>query len=554
MSFVCVSLSMLTLLDAACAPSGSNGGNPPTGSAGAAGGRGSGGSSSAGGGPGAGGSSSAGGGPGGSGAGTGGSAGGNTGGSGTGGAGTPAGGAGGGGSSDGPVGGGDDGGAPPAGPMSPLPLVVTTYFPNRGWFGDASISPHFKPGLITETPGAGMCANRPPGAKGQCLQIKYTPPPGLNPPAPPVSHVGAFMLTTLRMSHGTDPSGKAGLPNWGLEPGVRVAPGARRIAFHAASEQPVKVAFHGGVKGKDTAITPPRAEHLTGAWKQYEVPLAGTKIGDSLVGGFGWTYWDTSKPATFYVDGIVWDAEGELPPVAPMGAMDDRRDFVFINRCSQPVWVGFDSKQAKPEGGGFRLDAGQTRTVVIPGGEWQGRFWGRTGCSFDAGGAGTCETGSCEGGLRCTAATRAVTLGEIYLPADKTKVGFYDISLVDGFNLPMAIAPLPGSHGQNFDIWDCGTASCMADVIATCPADQRRTNAAGKTVACISACERTMAPQFCCTGAFGQPETCPPFEGSRYFKALCPTAYSYAYDDQLSTFTCKGEDFAVWFCPEPGKP
>ncbi|MCI07889.1 thaumatin-like protein 1-like, partial [Trifolium medium] len=29
----------------------------------------------------------------------------------------------------------------------------------------------------------------------------------------------------------------------------------------------------------------------------------------------------------------------------------------------------------------------------------------------------------------------------------------------------------------------------------------------------------------------------------------CPKAYSYAYDDASSTFTCSGADYSITFCP-----
>ena len=69
----------------------------------------------------------------------------------------------------------------PVGTPIPLPLVVTDHFTNRGWFGDASIAMHFKPGstIIKEAVStSGPCASRPPGARGKCLQFTYTPPPG----------------------------------------------------------------------------------------------------------------------------------------------------------------------------------------------------------------------------------------------------------------------------------------------------------------------------------------------------------------------------------------
>ena len=50
--------------------------------------------------------------------------------------------------------------------------------------------------------------------------------------------------------------------------------------------------------------------------------------------------------------------------------------------------MGIGSQQPVPEGGGFRLDAGQTRTLTFPGGKWSGRLWGRTGCTFDGAGMG----------------------------------------------------------------------------------------------------------------------------------------------------------------------
>ncbi|KHN41892.1 Pathogenesis-related protein 5 [Glycine soja] len=36
---------------------------------------------------------------------------------------------------------------------------------------------------------------------------------------------------------------------------------------------------------------------------------------------------------------------------------------------------------------------------------------------------------------------------------------------------------------------------------------------------------------------------------SQMFKSVCPKAYSYAYDDATSTFTCSGADYTITFCP-----
>jgi hypothetical protein len=41
-----------------------------------------------------------------------------------------------------------------------------------------------------------------------------------------------------------------------------------------------------------------------------------------------------------------------------------------------------------------------------------------------------------------------------------------------------------------------------------------------------------------------------PTAGTQEFKAACPDAYSYNYDDPTSTFTCgTGSNYQVTFCP-----
>jgi hypothetical protein len=142
------------------------------------------------------------------------------------------------------------------------------------------------------------------------------------------------------------------------------------------------------------------------------------------------------------------------------------------------------------------------------------------------------------------------TLAEFTLSAGPPDPDFYDLSLVDGYNLPMAIAPLEGTYTKSPGAPnDCLIPTCTHDLNASCPAELQQRNGAGQVVGCLSACERFRSDEFCCAGAHNTPATCPPFSYSRTFKAACPTAYSYAYDDATSTFTCKGEDYAIWFCP-----
>jgi hypothetical protein len=219
----------------------------------------------------------------------------------------------------------------------------------------------------------------------------------------------------------------------------------------------------------------------------------------------------------------------------------DAAVFTLQNRCRNTIWPGIQPGTGKPQlmNGGLKLRPGETVKISAPKG-WSGRFWGRRWCSFDKSGKGTCFTGDCGGQLQCAGAGGAppATLAEFTLD---NPVDYYDVSLVDGYNMRVSIVPLGGS-GPN-----CKTISCLSDLNKHCPNGlQVRKN--GRVVACKSACLAFNSPEHCCTGAYGSPETCKPSSYAKVFKASCPTAYSYAYDDPTSTFTCKGADYLIKFC------
>ena len=182
---------------------------------------------------------------------------------------------------------------------------------------------------------------------------------------------------------------------------------------------------------------------------------------------------------------------------------------------------------------------------------------------------------------------------------------FYDISLVDGYNVPMGIISLYPESGNasltqippNLTNPVCiGTAALLAEQGSTadayfgtnssfpvpldqtqshefvqtwCPWDlQLNTNtgpANGVYVypdtsiqrplfnPCYSACAKYSKPQDCCTGAYNSPNACKPSQYSSDAKKVCPDAYSFAFDDQDSTFIVpSGGGFEVVFCP-PGR-
>ncbi|WVZ68451.1 hypothetical protein U9M48_017388 [Paspalum notatum var. saurae] len=198
----------------------------------------------------------------------------------------------------------------------------------------------------------------------------------------------------------------------------------------------------------------------------------------------------------------------------------DAITFNVINHCQDTLWP------AALPGGGAALDPGKTWTFEVPAGTAHARVWARTGCHFDGGGRGACETGDCGGALACAVSgTPPATLAEYTLG----NPDYVDISLVDGFNVPMSFQ----CAGKG--------PSCAADVNARCPGELKVPGG------CDSACAKFGGDTYCCQGQFK--DQCPP-TNYKFFKGLCPDAYSYAKDDQTSTFNCpQGANYDIVLCP-----
>lgn len=214
--------------------------------------------------------------------------------------------------------------------------------------------------------------------------------------------------------------------------------------------------------------------------------------------------------------------------------------FTFVNKCEYTVWPGILANAGSPtlDSTGFELLKDSSRSFQAPTG-WSGRFWGRTDCNFDGSGQGSCVTGDCGSGqVECNGAGAAppATLAEFTLGTGGQD--FYDVSLVDGYNIAMIVE---GSGGSGM----CASTGCVVDLNQQCPSELR----AGAGAACKSACEAFGTPEYCCSGAYNTPATCRPSVYSEMFKSACPRSYSYAYDDATSTFTCTGADYTVTFCP-----
>ncbi|KAF7351579.1 hypothetical protein MSAN_01590400 [Mycena sanguinolenta] len=188
--------------------------------------------------------------------------------------------------------------------------------------------------------------------------------------------------------------------------------------------------------------------------------------------------------------------------------------------------------------------------------DWDGRIWGRRDCDFSTNpGPNSCLDGGCNGGLVCD-----VNTGTGVPPATLAEFNFngggndwYDVSLVDGYNLPMRIDNNVG----------CGVPSCPVDLGPNCPALlQGPYDSSGFPVGCKSACyvdalngNAANSPN-CCSGQYDTAATCPPsgVTDYSYFKDNCPDAYAYAYDESSGTalWSCTSSlnaAYTITFCP-----
>lgn len=207
-------------------------------------------------------------------------------------------------------------------------------------------------------------------------------------------------------------------------------------------------------------------------------------------------------------------------------------------------------------------------------------------------------TGDCFGKLDCEyGGAVPVTLAEFNLAGGVTgRQTFYDISLVDGYNLPLAVVYHPADNTSyippNLVNPSCiGTPGYLAafsktgltytnstypmpyediqsntDLSNWCPWDLQAFPPVkpGDGVypypddniqrpifdPCKSACAANNEPANCCTGEYDDPTICQPSLYSYNAKAVCPDAYSFAFDDQTSTFIIpSGGGWEVVFCP-----
>lgn len=220
------------------------------------------------------------------------------------------------------------------------------------------------------------------------------------------------------------------------------------------------------------------------------------------------------------------------PAAGPTSAPAGKRLITVVNRTSKTVWAVVTNTPVYPAG--HKLAPGQSVSVTVAN-NWGGRIWGRTGCATTA--AGHCASGDCTS--VCDGANPPTTLGEFTFDA-YAGMDFYDVSMVDGSNLPMYINV---SHTTTTD--PVSAAGCYKGVCTTaidCPSAMRQMSG-GQEIGCKPPCAAFGGDTYCCRGAWAGREHCVPskwpVDYTQVFKRAEPYAYSYAFDDS-ATMACKG--------------
>ncbi len=348
-----------------------------------------------------------------------------------------------------------------------------------------------------------------------------------------------------------------------------------------------------------------------------------------------------NDPASACTMGGTSSSPPVTPPANPPSNPGGARDFSFVNKCGYDVWVGGEGNPVNPPVacsagcpsgsacntanqlctwsvpslGSVELAPGQSESMTVPP-SWGGRFWPRTECTT-ANGRTTCATGDCAGNLVCPVGVGGAppaTLAEFTVMPPSAGSDFYDISNVDGANVPVEIAPIAGTYdtsppaGTNLPYYCQSPGSpnasgtlqgCPWNIEGSCPGELQDQDP-GHYVGCRSAgqvcavdpssaalncggevdlyrcngggpndvsgsCYSDGANASCCGCPSWSPSGTCKSSNSRWtggpaghyatvFKDMCPTAYSFPYDDLTSTFTCRGSSsantgYTITFCP-----
>jgi hypothetical protein len=240
---------------------------------------------------------------------------------------------------------------------------------------------------------------------------------------------------------------------------------------------------------------------------------AGGALLDASTGGA--TAADTAPDITWFYPSTV-----PVGAAVPVGDQTGARRLIIENHCTYTVWADALPMSTMPNGVPLKVESGQAFQLTWPQSGWSGRIWGRTRCTPAA--DGSIPFGNCVADAFIANSLIELTMGA---------PDFYDVSLVDGFNVPIGII-VTGHDLNTADIYSCGSPVCAKDLLRDCPAAQQDNDATGNVVACRNKMNLG--------------------DVTRWFKARCPTSSTYpSYD--TGSFKCAGfPSYTVSFCPTEG--
>ncbi len=173
------------------------------------------------------------------------------------------------------------------------PFAVSEYFAPSGHMGDGET-----PGHIVVDVANDNCANRPPGARGDCYRFTYTP--------------GNLLWAGVYWQYPAN--------NWGTRPGRSTLPIFKSVKFYAATDTDgLSVQFITG--GIQNPAFPYADQFRDGIfekvgfdWKPFTIDVSFETTYDAVIGAFAWvTSYPTgtdptgAPPTVLYLDDIVWE-------------------------------------------------------------------------------------------------------------------------------------------------------------------------------------------------------------------------------------------------------
>ncbi|KAF8754527.1 thaumatin-like protein [Rhizoctonia solani] len=232
------------------------------------------------------------------------------------------------------------------------------------------------------------------------------------------------------------------------------------------------------------------------------------------------------------------------------------RLFTVYNACPFTIWPAVWTNTSYGNAfplveGGWEAPTNTSKQFAVPDNWAAGRIWGRRGCDFSNPKDKVPIPASQEVNPVRIDGAAPTTLAEWTLSPTDDRADYYDVSLLDGFDLPIRITPSA----------ECPAAECAVDLVATCPEPLRiPTDQNQPAQADFVFCELDGNPgnsANCCTGQFSTQEACPSNNIAffDYFRGSCPTAYAWTFDggNQDIIKTCSGANRADFCAHQNGR-